>query len=864
MGEMMKYSLYKNEIESFISKLRILTIALLFSLATIAPTLTFRVNAASLDVSGCSFTKIGTTWSLDNDCDSTAQIDVPAGYTLEGNSHTISATFEKDGNSNNSILQVSGDGTTIQDVTVDGSEGTDLHGINIYVAENVNLDNVTSLNNRSGVVVNGSNVTVNNITTGGNIWHGINVDLGDGVTSPAALTVNGTSSHIDDALHIFSDDVVDQSITFDDTNSQYSTTKVGDARIWTLTPTRVEGLQIRKGHATDSPILGCEAYTNSTQIRIEWDANDADNIDYYWFGTKNNSKHAKVTGGDTFYNGNMTPGNNPYYYTVIAVDVFGNESPISEQCGVTLDTAAPSTPEITSPNNEQYFTSTPILNEWSISEDENDIEKYQVEYVYDDEHTFSNAPYREIPGNQTSRNHTPNTNEQGGVTIRVRAFDVAGNVSDWSESVHYYYDATAPSVPTPENPQGDTSPYYTGDGFTQSWSDESASGAVSYEYLSCYQSMEPVGNECPSSSTTWPSSYTGTSKTVGANQPDSHFFWHVRSVDVAGNVSDWSEWREIVIDSSVPSDITNVTIEQLSTGFDVTNDFIGSDEAGDREVRIEWEGGEDDNFKEFEYETSTGFTTTVVNKFRVGTIAPAGVAHGDTYEYRVRAIDQAENTGEWSDWVSVTFDLENPTFDITPATANVETGDEVTLTVVNLTGDLSGINDYSWVVTGASIIEDNDDTITIASAVEGAANITLTITDNAGNSSTETATVSFSDPVVATTQGDDNDEDDGDEEIPQLAVGGGTGDEEVFFAQVNNQVDGNDNDQGENQNDDESEENNGNTAGTNTDESADGEVQGVTDEAGNEASLSWVWWLLIIAAIAALYLLFAKRRAEQE
>ena len=148
----MKYSLYKNEIESFISKLRILTIALLFSLATIAPTLTFRVNAASLDVSDCSFTKIGTTWSLDNDCDSTAQIDVPAGYTLEGNSHTISATFEKDGNSNNSILQVSGDGTTIQDVTVDGSEGTDLHGINIYVAENVNLDNVTSLNNRSGVV----------------------------------------------------------------------------------------------------------------------------------------------------------------------------------------------------------------------------------------------------------------------------------------------------------------------------------------------------------------------------------------------------------------------------------------------------------------------------------------------------------------------------------------------------------------------------------------------------------------------------------------------------------------------------------------------------------------------------------------
>jgi|GEM_PF-3236320 len=134
-----------------------------------------------------------------------------------------------------------------------------------------------------------------------------------------------------------------------------------------------------------------------------------------------------------------------WYWQVRAVDAAGNKSAWTTPWKVTLDLTAPTTPSISFPANEQYFKNTPITNSWTASTDANGIDKYQVEYVYDDGHTFSGGPYRDVSGSTTSRNHTPALSEQGGVTIRVRAVDPAGNMSAWSAPVHYYYDATNPS-----------------------------------------------------------------------------------------------------------------------------------------------------------------------------------------------------------------------------------------------------------------------------------------------------------------------------------------------------------------------------------------------------------------------------------
>ncbi len=108
-----------------------------------------------------------------------------------------------------------------------------------------------------------------------------------------------------------------------------------------------------------------------------------------------------------------------------------------------IDNEGPAAPVITFPANEQYFATQPILNQWTAVTDPSGIGYYRVEYVYDDGHSFSGAPYR-IVNTGTSRNHTPATWEEGGVTIRVQAFDTLGNEGAWSQPVHYYYDRTHP------------------------------------------------------------------------------------------------------------------------------------------------------------------------------------------------------------------------------------------------------------------------------------------------------------------------------------------------------------------------------------------------------------------------------------
>ncbi len=133
-----------------------------------------------------------------------------------------------------------------------------------------------------------------------------------------------------------------------------------------------------------------------------------------------------------------------WYWQVRAKDNVGNYSEWSEIWAVTLDTVGPQAPTITLPNEDQYFATTPILNQWTIPSDASGINHYRIEYQYDDGHTFSGAPYRETTVNY--RNHAPTTGEQGGVKFRVQAFDNNGHEGAWSDWRHYYYDASKPSV----------------------------------------------------------------------------------------------------------------------------------------------------------------------------------------------------------------------------------------------------------------------------------------------------------------------------------------------------------------------------------------------------------------------------------
>lgn len=202
---------------------------------------------------------------------------------------------------------------------------------------------------------------------------------------------------------------------------------------------------------TNGAEITCGGYTNTTQIKLDWNANTESDLVGYWFGTKNNDHHAYVA--VDYYNGNMTPGNNPYYYTVIAVDAAGNESLISNQCGVTLDQVNPIS-DITSHEDGDIVKGN-VSIAGVVSDDVMLLRYFLV---------ITNSANAQVAGPGTVYNDGPVVNvslnwnttavADGTYTIKLEARDKALNKgpesSDW---VTVVVDNTAPVVnfTTPEN-----------------------------------------------------------------------------------------------------------------------------------------------------------------------------------------------------------------------------------------------------------------------------------------------------------------------------------------------------------------------------------------------------------------------------
>ena len=94
---------------------------------------------------------------------------------IDGGSHTL--TIAEGSNENAHAVNIQANSNvTIKNITIDGANIT-KNGINVYQSTAIIGENVTVKNNRQhGVVVNGSDVTVDGLTTEGNGQGGINVD----------------------------------------------------------------------------------------------------------------------------------------------------------------------------------------------------------------------------------------------------------------------------------------------------------------------------------------------------------------------------------------------------------------------------------------------------------------------------------------------------------------------------------------------------------------------------------------------------------------------------------------------------------------------------------------------------------------
>lgn len=198
--------------------------------------------------------------------------------------------------------------------------------------------------------------------------------------------------------------------------------------------------------------------------------------------------------------------------------------------GLPVDNTAPSVPTITAPGARQWFNGASTLNSWTASTDDSGvIAEYQVKYQFDGRPDA----FRSVAGNQTSRTQTFTGSYQGPITISVRARDEAGNWSDFSAPVTYYYDSISPSTDI------NVSPVVEGV-FTVSGTatDNLRLNRVYVQLVSRVTNQRCGGTtisfvDANTNTSAWSKTYDIT--TLGANCPEGNFAAHVEVADMAGN-----------------------------------------------------------------------------------------------------------------------------------------------------------------------------------------------------------------------------------------------------------------------------------------------------------------------------------------
>ncbi len=629
----------------------------------------------------------GDTLKITNNFKVAEQVQINKEISIDGNGFTIYPTFTKTSDSNNSSLGIFAANVTIQNLTIDGTDGTNLHGIHAYLSDNTYLDNVKLLNNdHSGLLVNGASVTVNNITTAGNGWHGINVDQGSGVTKQSLLTITGHSSQTDTA-QIYVDDTT-KNVVVNDTLPQYTFVHVGAQpfdRLYTLDLT-----------APSIPVLTSPVgYINNNTPLMQWD-DSIDNLalaGYYYRVYYNCSDNSNIPNSCSSLYPNTTglwrtaseyqagsTNDGEYFWQVKAEDTAGNLSNWSELTKVVIDTTNPTVPAIIAPTTDQYFNSQPILDDWTDSTDINGIDHYQIEYVYDDGHTFSGAPYRETPGTQSWRNHTPGPSEQGGVTIRVRAYDTAGNISNWSNTRHYIYDSVAPGQVNGLTIFKGTNTFgtnlgcsgYTNDrSITVDWNDSTDANFDFYRYIT---------------KSGWNTTLTNSQRSGLISNADGLYKYRVQAVDKANNTGVYSDWCYVTLDRQAPvvdiitpsdSDTLRNTVNIKGTITDSNNDhywFVVQDSSG---TTVAGPG------------TVYNSNSNILASFSWDTtLLPGGDGE---YTIKLEARDSANNKDAGSiKWITVKVDNTPPTLTLTaPENGAVLSG------IINLQATCNETCDYT-------------------------------------------------------------------------------------------------------------------------------------------------------------------------
>jgi chitodextrinase len=420
-----------------------------------------------------------------------------------------------------------------------------------------------------------------------------------------------------------------------------------------------------------------------------------------------------------------------YSYTLRAVDAAGNLSAASGALAVSIDTVAPSVPNVPDLNGASdsgFSASDNITNDTTPTLDLSGFGSYyrlfrgstQLSGDYATASSFTEA--------------SPLTD--GSYSYALRAVDTAGNVSSATSALSVTVDTVAPAVPNvPDlNAASDDGLLSTDNITNDSTPTLDLSGFGSY-YRLYRDSVQMTGE------------YATAASFTEAPALDGSYSYTLRAIDAAGNLSAASAALSVTIDTVAPS-VPNAP--DLNAASD--SGFSGTDNiTNDATPTFDLSG-----FGSY-YRLYRGATQVTGDYASAASFTEASPLVDGSYSYTLRAVDTAGNLSAASAALSVTIDTVAPAVPNVPdlnaaSDSGFSTSDNITSDTTP-TLDLSGFGSYYRLFRGS--IQLSGDYATASSfteaspLVDGSYSYTLRAVDTAGNVSVASAALPVTIDTVA-------------------------------------------------------------------------------------------------------------------
>lgn len=515
-------------------------------------------------------------------------------------------------------------------------------------------------------------------------------------------------------------------------------------------------------------------------------------------------------------------------YTIDArfVDSFGKARYGANKGTVTIDSLAPHV-EITNPVGNLFNTDVEVRGTV------NDLHPrhYWIHVTRNGVTVLNNTILASSFTNQLLYTAT----QEGDYVVTLAARDAAGGTAtsgnrslDVTKSFTIDKTVLAPTLVSPAD-----GAVVKGASVTQEWS--TTDSDIDYYIYESY-------NDALATSLRWHEQFSSTSKTA-TNVAEAEYWWRVKAVDHAGNVSDWSDLWKITIDNTAPAVPVNLAWTPTSGtalaagGATNISGGVASWDASDSDT-VQYIYRYWNNIDGNPYKAGSPWTTTSGSNS-----LPGSFTEGEgTHYFSVAAVDAAGNQSDFSEPFVVTYDATAPsvtidalvTTDTTPTLTGTVDADAVEVIVT-----IDGV-DYPAVLNS-----DGTWSLELTTPLSiGSYPAVVTAKDDASNEGTANATITVEQVVVEENNPDTTDD---DETAPQFTVTPqiAANDPDVLGDQTENEDEAVNEDQ---------------------------DVAAAQDENNNSsdnestAGLAWYWWLVIIAAAAGLgwWIIAALRRRSAE